>query len=99
MSAASRPLDRQTIAALRVVGRELDQGAAYVDRQGRFVFDLGDGWALRLSPDSAGRFRLDACYGSTEVGRLWALATDPRRLADLARGLRQEIEALSARRG
>lgn len=96
---AARPLDRQTIAALRVVGRELGTQAAFVDDRGRFAFVVGDEWVLRLSPDSAGRFRLEACYGATEVGRLWSLATDLRRLADLARGLRQEIEALTAQRG
>jgi hypothetical protein len=96
---AARPLDRQTIAALRVVGRELGCQAAYVDGRGRFVFVLGGAWALRFSPDSAGRFRLEACYGSTEVGRLWSLASDLRRLADLAQGLRQEIEALTAQGG
>lgn len=94
----SRPLDRQTIAALIVIGRALDQDAASVDGE-RFIFPLSAEWALALSPDSAGRFRVSACYGRTEVATLWSLAEDRRRLADLATGLRQEIEALSARRG
>lgn len=89
----TKPLDRETVAALRVVGRVLGQDCAYVDGE-RFVFPLSDEWALAISPDSAGRFRISACYGLTEVGTLWALAKDPRRLADLAVGLRREIDAL-----
>jgi hypothetical protein len=90
-----RPLDRETVAALRMVGRVLGQDCAYVDGD-RFVFPLGDEWALAISPDDAGRFRISACYGLTEVATLWSLAKDPRRLADLARGLRREIVALVA---
>lgn len=92
---ATQPLDRQTVAALRVVARVLDQDCAYVD-DGRFVFPLDDGWALAIFPDSAGRFRISACYGRTEVATLWALAENPRRLADLAVGLRREVSALTA---
>lgn len=92
---ATKPLDRQTVAALRVVGRALGQGCAYVDGD-RFVFPLSDGWAVAISPDDAGRFRISACFGATEVGTLWSLANDPRRLADLAVGLRREIATLVA---
>lgn len=98
MTLASPPTDRHTVAALRVVACVLGAGAAFY-RDGSFYFDVGDGWLLRLAPDSAGRFRLAACYGATEVDRLWALAEDRRRLADLARGLRTEIAALVARKG
>lgn len=90
---ASQPLHHQTIAALRLVGRVLEQDCAYVDGA-RFVFPLGDEWALAISPDSAGRFRISACFGLAEVATLWALAENPRRLADLALGLRREITAL-----
>lgn len=91
----NRPLDRETVAALRLVGRVLDQDCAYVDGD-RFVFPLGDEWAMAISPDDAGRFRISACYGTTEVATLWALAKDPRRLADLAGGLRREIASYVA---
>lgn len=95
---APSPTDRHTVAALRVVGRALGAAAAY-QRDGSFYFDAGDGWLLRLTPDSGERFRIAACYGATEVDRLWALAEDRRRLADLARGLRIEIASFVARKG
>lgn len=88
-----RPTDRETVAALRLVGRALDLDCAYA-RDGAFYFDLGAGWALGLFPDDAGRFRLTALYGATEVGRLWSRSGDRGRLADLALTLRREIDAL-----
>lgn len=92
---AHRPSDRQTLAALRRVGGLLDCGAAFV-RDGRFYFEVSDRWLLALSPDDAGRFRLGACYGATEVATLWVLAEDHDRLAGLVQGLRSEIAALAA---
>lgn len=93
-----RPTARETVAALRTIARLLGLDCAYA-RGGAFYFDLGGGWALGLFPDDAGRFRITALYGSTEVGRLWARSGDWGRLADLALGLRREIEALDAQRG
>lgn len=90
----TRPTDRDTITALRLVGRALGVSAAYW-REGAFWFVLSDEWAMRLSPDDAGRFRLSACYGRTEVATLWARAGDRRRLALLAHDLRAEIDALA----
>jgi hypothetical protein len=92
-----RPTDRDTITALRVVGRALGTDAAY-QHDGGFHFILSGGWSLRLSPDDAGRFRLSACYGATRVATLWALARDRDRLADLALAARQEIADLAASR-
>lgn len=92
---ATRPLDRHTIAALRVVGRVLGSGAAW-QSGGRFYFEMGSGWLLCVSPDSADRFRLSACYGLTEVDTLWCIAGDLGRLADLVAGLRTEIAAFAA---
>lgn len=86
---AARPTDRDTITALRVVGRALGQGAAYW-RDGRFYFVLSDTWALAISPDSAGRFRVTACHGTRDRATLWVLRSDWRRLAVLARSLGRE---------
>jgi hypothetical protein len=89
-----RPLDRDTITALRLVGRVLGTPTTY-QLDGRFHFPLGGGWSLALSPDDAGRFRLGAFYGRTEVATLWCLEGDRRRLADLALGLRSEVAGLT----
>lgn len=90
-----RPTDPETIAALRFTARVLGHETAYV-LDGRFYFPLGAGWSLAVSPDDAGRFRLGAFYGRTEVATLWCLTGDRRRLADLALGLRDELAALAA---
>lgn len=95
MTLATPPTDRHTVAALRVVGRMLGTDAAFY-RAGAFYFELGDGWVLRLSPDSAGRFRLAACFGATEVDTMWTRTGDWRRLADLALTLRSRIAAPAA---
>lgn len=90
------PTRLQTVIALRIVARELGADCAF-QRDGRFYFELGsEGWLLALSPDDAGRFRVAALYGSTEVGTLWGLAGDHGRLAALARSLRAEVAALVA---
>jgi hypothetical protein len=86
---ARYPTDRQTVAALRVVGAALGQSAAYW-HEGRFWFPLSETWALAISPDSAGRFRMEACYGTTEVARLWVLPGDRGRMARLAASLKVE---------
>jgi hypothetical protein len=95
MLTTATPTRRDTIKALRLVGRTLDVGCAH-QRGGRFYFDLGGGWLLGLSPDDAGRFRVSALYGSTEVATLWSLAGDHDRLAALVLGLRNELAALHA---
>ena len=94
MAAADRrPTDAQTIRALRAVARALDLQCASVAR-GTYYFLVSDEWVLSVRPDDAGRFRVGACYGVTEVGTLWATADDQARLTELAVGFKAEIEAL-----
>lgn len=95
MRSVAPPTRRQTLTALRVVARETGTTCAY-QRAGWFYFELGDGWMVGLSPDSAERFRVAALYGTTEVGTLWATAGDLGRLAALVRGLRANVAALAA---
>jgi hypothetical protein len=95
MRSVAPPTRLQTLCALRVLARETDTTCAF-QRGGRFYFELGDGWMLGLSPDSAGRFRVGAFYGATEVATLWATAGDLGRLAAMARGLRADVAALAA---
>lgn len=95
---APRPADRATITALRIVAERTGSSCAYA-KGGKFYFPVDEDWALALSPDSAGRFRLGACYRGTEVATLWALQGDRRRLADLASTFLVETTALAARKG
>lgn len=95
MVLATPPNTLDMAIACRIVGNALGTVCAF--GRGRAVyFELGGPWLLRLSPDSAGRFRVSACYGRTEVASLWCLAGDRERLAALARELPAEIAALAA---
>lgn len=91
---ASSLTSRDTLTALMLIGRVLDAPCAF-ERDGAFYFELDGPWLLRVLPDSAARFRLSACYGTTEVASLWCRCGDPGRLAALARGLRTEAAALA----
>lgn len=90
----AKPTDRSLIDALRFVGGLLDAEIAWVHR-GRFYFPLDSRWAIAISPDFAGRFRVDVCTGVRVRATLWALAGDRDRLADLVLGARAEVEALA----
>lgn len=83
------------LVAKRLVAHVLGVSSAF-EYQGSTFFELGGGWLLGLSPDSAGRVRVAACYGATELATLWALAWDHGRLAALVRGLRAEVATLVA---
>lgn len=97
MNAAPQPSRFDTARALSVISGAL--GARYCWRVGeRFYFPLGTGadWYVALSPDSAGRFRLEACRGTRPVATLWAHALDFDRLAGLVHELHGELAALAA---
>lgn len=93
LMATPTPLDMFVVS--RLVGRVLDTSVAF-EAGGTTYFELGDGWLLALRPESARRVRVMACYGTTEVATLWALARDHGRLAALVRGLAAEVAALVA---
>ena len=93
MEFTALPSNRDTITALRVIARELGVDCAW-SQDGAFVFEVSDGWLLRVCPDSADRFRLSACYGATEICSLWSRARDLRRLAALARDLSVAAQAV-----
>lgn len=88
------PTDRQLIEALRTVRHALD-GEQCWHLDGRFYFRVDGPWLLSVSSESAGRFRVDACYGLTPVATMWALAWDRDRLAGLASAARAEVAALA----
>jgi hypothetical protein len=91
---ARYPTDRELVAALRSIAEALDEPIAYV-HEGLFHWPFGNGWSLAVSPDSACRIRLDACFGTAARATLWSEASDRVRLADLAIALRHEVHALA----
>lgn len=89
------PTRIQTARALRTVAEALGEPYAY--RVGaRYFFPLGEGWYAAISPDDAGRFRVDACRGTAPVATLWSAAQDHDRLAGLIQGLRDQVAAPAA---
>lgn len=95
LCATPRPPDRDTIAALGLAGKLLGADCAW-HLDGRFFFPLSDEWAVSISPDDAGRFRVGAFYGRTEVATMWASNGDWDRLADLILALQAETASLAA---
>lgn len=81
--------------ALQLVGFVLDRPMTY-RFDGRFAFELDAGWELSISPDDAGRFRVDARYGQKVRATMWCLAHDTERLAELARAAMYEAAAIAA---
>lgn len=68
-------------------------------RMGRIHFSLGgSGWSIALSPESAGRIRVEACRQWRPVDTRWCLAQDLDRLAEVVRSITDEVE-LSAQSG
>lgn len=91
---APRPTDRDTIAALRFVGECMGTGTTW-QHAGRFYFPVDDRWSLAVSPHSAGRFRVEACFGGRPVATMYSLGMNRDRLADLVAAFRAEVEALT----
>lgn len=88
----ARPTTAETVAALRCLRDALGQDDCYWS-EGRFYFPLASDVALALSPDDAGRFRVEACLGMAPLATMWVLARDLDRLGSVAAAL--EIEAVA----
>lgn len=95
MQSVAAPTQLDMLTVTRLASRVLGVSVAF-EMGSTTYFELGDGWLLGLRPDSAGRVRVMACYGATEVATLWALARNHGRLAALVRGLAAEVAALVA---
>ncbi len=87
---------RELARELRFIGALLDERDATYVWDGRFRFDLADGWYLVVSADFPGRLRLDACHHSGRSGSLWCIAADRSRLRDLVLAAKNEAVALVA---
>lgn len=76
------PTSDATWAAVRTVSRHLGTAVAWYHR-GRFHFIVGDDWTVALSPDSAGRLRVDGCHLTVPRATRWVAATDLGRLTEV----------------
>lgn len=74
---------QQLAVALRLLGDVLGASRATYCFDGRFAFSLQGGWKLVISPDDAGRFRLEAVLSDRVRATMWCLAHDHKRLAEL----------------
>lgn len=78
------------------VSREMGERYAYWHR-GAYHFPCGvDGWTMALTPESADRFRIDACCHGVPRSTLWSFSDDLDRLAAVVVGLARDVRVLSA---
>lgn len=84
-------LSRAVLVAASVL--ESDRCWAY---GGKVWLRLGGDWHLAISPDDAGRFRLDACKASAISDTLWVLCEDESRLRVLVQEAREAATAVLA---
>lgn len=90
---AAPPTDEEVYLTLVRVGALLGFRRVY-HLHGRYHFAFGDGWSLAVSPESAGRFRIDACRDAVPVGTLWSFADDSGRLGGVVQRVAEEIRAV-----
>lgn len=95
MNVMPRPNTAQLTRAVSVAASELETDRAWVF-EGKVWLRLGDGWHLAISPDDAGRFRLDACKASAISDTLWVLCEDESRLRVLVQEAREAATAVLA---
>lgn len=90
---ARPPSDRDTYLTLVRVGALLGFRRVH-HYHGRYHFAFGDGWSLAVSPESAGRFRVEACRWGHPEATLWTFADDDDRLGGVVLAVAEEIEAV-----
>src|SRR4051794_25887897 len=71
----ARPTDHETFVMLMFVASRLDFRRCFA-WHGQYHFTYGRGLTLSLTPESAGRFRIEACRWTRPVATLWAFAED-----------------------
>lgn len=87
------PAADRTWTMLRAVGDLLGLDRCWLfQRAYHFSLDGHPGWTIAVTPESAGRFRLEACHWSRSRATLWTLADDDARLAGAVLELRAQIE-------
>jgi hypothetical protein len=90
------PTSRQFAHAVKVVARLAGARRAVYCFGNRAKVPVGEGWSLAISPDDAGRFRVEACHSDRVRATMWCRADDDDRLAELVSAARTEVAALAA---
>lgn len=91
-----RPSAAEIVSTIKFVGELLDTRKVEYCFEGRFRFRLDNHWSIMLSPDTAGRFRLDACHSSGRSRSMWTASADRGRLRALVLAARDEAAVLIA---
>lgn len=96
INTAASPASPRVFRALLAMSATLGQRYAYAHRGAYHFTTEVDGWTIALTPESADRFRIDACLFSEPRTTLWSFSDDLDRLAAVVLGLAREVRALSA---
>lgn len=91
-----RPGVRHLVHAARIVASTVGASTARYCFDGRIAIRLAEGWQLAVSPDDAGRFRVEVWHRGRIRATMWSLAGDDARLAELASAAQAEAIALVA---
>lgn len=93
---AATPSSPRVFRALVAVADVLGERFAY-GHEGAYHFTLGvDGWTIALTPESADRFRIEACLYGVSRSTLWSFSDDLDRLAAVVADLARDVRVLSA---
>lgn len=87
----TQPAADETDATLLRVARLLGLKTCWL-YQRRYHFSVGYGWSIAVAPESAHRFRLEACRWTRPGYTVWVTAGDQDRLAGSVDGLLEHIE-------
>lgn len=91
---AAPPAPDRTMRVLAAVRDLLGVRVAYF-YAGAYHFRVGPpGASVAITPESADRFRVDACRWSRPLATLYTLATDDHRLAEAVTSLARELEGV-----
>lgn len=90
-----RPSVKSLVGAARALGAEVGVREATYCFGGRIALELAPDWRLLISPDDAGRFRLEVARSDRVIATMWCLERDRARLAELGRSAKIEAAALA----
>lgn len=76
--------------ALGAAGARLELDVTWLFA-GSYHFRLGQGFTIALTPESAGRVRIEACRWTRSLNRVWALLEDTDRIGAIVGEMRDQV--------